>query len=64
MAESLDRIKDALKGRYRIERSVGLGMMNYPFPNEHDPHLAPLRGDPRFQRLMERVKKDWEEFEV
>jgi hypothetical protein len=29
-----------------------------------DPFLANLRGEERFKKLMERVKKEWEEFEV
>ena len=47
-----------------LERSVGLGMVNYPFLCEHDAHLAPLRGEPRFRELMVRVKRAWETFEV
>jgi len=37
---------------------------NYPFLAEKDPFLANVRGEPRFRKLMERVKKEWEEFEV
>ena len=29
-----------------------------------DPWLANIRGDARFQKLMERVKYEWEHFEV
>jgi serine/threonine protein kinase len=47
-----------------LERSVALGVVNYPFLSQHDPFLAPLRGEPRFQKLMERVKHAWESFEV
>jgi len=29
-----------------------------------DPFLANIRGEPRFQKLMQRVKYEWEHFEV
>jgi hypothetical protein len=47
-----------------LEHSANLGMMNYPFMNNHDPFFENLRGEPRFQKLMERVKYEWEHFEV
>lgn len=47
-----------------LERSVELGMINYPFLNEYDPLLEPLRRKPRFRKLMARVKKEWEEFQI
>jgi eukaryotic-like serine/threonine-protein kinase len=46
-----------------LERDVNLGMSNYPLMNELDPFLASIRGEPRFQKLMERVKYEWEHFE-
>ena len=57
----LDDIAGALEW---LERSVELGMINFPFLNEHDPLLAPLRTEGRFQDLMERVKRDWEALET
>jgi len=47
-----------------LEHSIDLGMINYPFMNEHDPFFENIRGEERFKKLMERVKKEWEEFEV
>jgi serine/threonine protein kinase/tetratricopeptide (TPR) repeat protein len=47
-----------------LERDVDLGMTNYPLMNELDPFLANIRGEPRFKKLMERVKDEWERFEV
>ena len=47
-----------------LERDVDLGMTNYPLMNELDPFLANIRGEERFKRLMERVKYEWEHFEV
>jgi non-specific serine/threonine protein kinase len=37
---------------------------NYPFIAEKDPFLANIRQEPRFQKLMERVRYEWEHFEV
>ncbi|MGD2123609.1 MAG: protein kinase [Gemmatimonadota bacterium] len=47
-----------------LEHGLEMGLINYPFLAEKDRLLANLRGDSRFQRLMERVKKAWEEFEA
>lgn len=47
-----------------LELDVNLGMSNYPLMSELDPFLANLRGEERFQKLMERVKFEWENFEV
>jgi TolB-like protein len=47
-----------------LENAVNLGHINYPLFAEKDLFLANLRGDPRFEQLMERVKREWEKFEV
>jgi non-specific serine/threonine protein kinase len=43
--------------------AVDRGFVNYPFLAHHDPLLAPLRGDPRFTRLLETVRQRWLSFE-
>ena len=47
----------------RLENAVNRDWTNYPYLNEYDPFLAKLRSDPRFQKLMVRVKGEWERFE-
>jgi len=47
-----------------LENAVSCGLINFPFLNEQDPFLENIRGEPRFKRLMERVKLEWENFEV
>ena len=46
-----------------IERAVDFGFINLPWLSQQEPFLANVRGEPRFARLMERVRKDWEAFE-
>jgi hypothetical protein len=43
--------------------AVEFGVINWPWLAEHEPFLANVRGEPRFGRLMERVRKAWEAFE-
>jgi TolB-like protein len=43
--------------------AVDRGFINYPFLAQHDPCFPGLRGDPRFQELMETVRDRWERFE-
>lgn len=57
----LGKRKDALDW---LENAVDRGFINYPFLAEKDPFLANLRGEERFKKLMERAKKEWEDFEV
>jgi non-specific serine/threonine protein kinase len=61
MLARIDERNDALDW---IENAVNRGFINYPLLSEKDPWLANLRGEERFKKLMERVKKEWEEFEV
>jgi non-specific serine/threonine protein kinase len=47
-----------------LENAVNLGFLNYPFLNDYDPFLKNIRSEERFKKLMERVKYEWENFEV
>ena len=47
-----------------LEIAVGCGFINYPMLSQKDPWLESIRGEERFKKLMERVKREWEEFEV
>ncbi len=47
-----------------LECAVNLGAINYPLYSEVDPFLDNIRGEERFKKLMERVKHEWENFEV
>ena len=43
--------------------AVDRGFINYPFLARHDPFFEDLRGDPRFQRLLQTVRGRWVKFE-
>jgi tetratricopeptide (TPR) repeat protein len=47
-----------------LERAVEFGIINYPFLAQYEPFLANVRDQPRFTRLMVRVRKSWETFEA
>ena len=47
-----------------LEQGVNLGCINYPLLSKYDRFLENIRGEPRFKKLMERVKHEWENFEV
>jgi hypothetical protein len=47
-----------------LENSVNKGVINYPFFSEYCHWFENIRDDERFQKLMERVKHKWENFEV
>jgi len=45
-----------------LENAVSGSFINYP-ELARNPHLASLRGEKRFQELMDKVKYEWEHFE-
>ena len=47
-----------------LQNAIERGFINYPLLAEKDPWLASIRNEPRFKKLMERVKYEWEHFEV
>jgi len=57
----LDAKKEALDW---LENAVNRGFLNYPLFSERDPFLENIRGEERFKKLMERVKYEWEHFEI
>jgi len=46
-----------------LENAVNRGFINYPFL-ECDPFLDNIRGEERFEKIMEHAKYEWEHFEV
>lgn len=40
------------------------GFINYPFLADHDPAFRPMKGDPRFDAILERIRGRWESFEA
>jgi non-specific serine/threonine protein kinase len=47
-----------------LEHAIDRGWINYPLFAERNPFFANIRGEPRFKKLMDRVKYEWEHFEV
>jgi len=46
-----------------LERAVERGFIHYPLLAASDSPFQKLRGEPRLEQLMQRVKREWEEFE-
>ena len=63
MADFYALLGDREKALDWLENAASRGFINYPYLNDYDPYLENIRGEPRFKKLMERVKYDWEHFE-
>ena len=64
MAHGYALIDEKEKALDWLENAVDRGFIAYSFLNSHDPFLENIRGEERFEKLMERVKYEWEIFEV
>jgi tetratricopeptide (TPR) repeat protein len=62
MAESYALLRETTEAIERLENAVDWGFINYPFLMDYDPFLANIRNEPRFKKLMKRVKCEWEHF--
>jgi non-specific serine/threonine protein kinase len=47
-----------------VEMAISKGFTNYQFLSQHNRFLAPLRGNARFQQLMELARQKQEAFEI
>jgi serine/threonine protein kinase/tetratricopeptide (TPR) repeat protein len=57
-------VSDIEEALYWLSRSIEMGFINHRFFAEQDPFLAKLRGDPRFEELMERAREKQREIEA
>jgi tetratricopeptide (TPR) repeat protein len=65
MARSYALLDDRQEALAWLEHAtLDRGFINYPLLAKFDPALENLRGDARFDDLMEQVKVRWERFEV
>ena len=64
MADYFALLNEKTEALSWLERAVARGWANYPLFSKIDPFLANLRSEERFQKLMERVKREWENFEI
>lgn len=64
MAESYSLIGEKGDAIDWLEHGINFGFTHYPWLSDYDPFLKNIRGEERFKKLMERVKHEWENFEV
>jgi TolB-like protein len=64
IAESYSLINEKNEAIDWIEYGVKSGFINYPFLMEYDLFLSNIRSEERFKKIMERVKFEWDNFEV
>lgn len=60
LAEGFALLDEKEESLHWLEHAVKPGFINYPFFAKHDPFLENLRGDERYEKLMERVKVEWQ----
>jgi serine/threonine protein kinase len=64
MATALARVGEYDRALEWLGHAVSWGMANHRFLSEHNRFLAPLRGDPRFEALLDRAREKERAFEV
>jgi len=64
VAESYALINHKQEALEWLEEAINNQLLNYPFLTKHDRFLKNLHHEEGFKKLMKRVKKEWENFEV
>lgn len=64
LANALAPVGDTDEALEWLEQAISWGFTNHRFLSQHDRFLAPLRGEPRFQALMDRAREKERAFEV
>ena len=64
LAEGYALLDEKEKAFDWLENAINRGLINYQFLNDYDSFLENIRREPRFKKLMKRVKHEWENFEV
>ena len=64
VAAACASVGDTDEALYWLSRAIEMGFINHRFFAEYDPFLAKLRGDPRFEALMERARAKQREIEA
>jgi tetratricopeptide (TPR) repeat protein len=61
-AESFAMAGDIPRALAVLEEAVDKGFYSYRYMTEYVPFMAPLRGNPEYDRIMEKARGRWEEF--
>lgn len=64
LANSLALVGEMKEALDWIEQAISWGFSNHRFLSQYNRFIAPLRGDPRFEALMERTWEKEREFEI
>jgi non-specific serine/threonine protein kinase len=64
LAQCYALVDDSASSIAWIEKAMSKGFINYPMISRWDPLLAPIRRDPQFDELVDRLRERWESFEV
>jgi len=63
-AAAFASVGDTDEALYWLSRTIEMGFINHRFFAEHDPFLATLHGDPRFEELMDLAREKQREIEA
>jgi TolB-like protein len=64
LAQSFSLLNEKDRALIWLEKATKKGFINYPFLSAYDHTLENIREEERFKKLMKKVKKEWEDFEV